>query len=82
MSLLKPIHVALVGSGRGNLRENREDPAPTVWHMRGGGCGVSPLVSIYAMRTSTGTANGGKQCGVPLMRCGGSLTRRGTPRRY
>ena len=31
----KNIHAACGDVGRGNLRENREDPAPTVGHMRG-----------------------------------------------
>ena len=34
------------GVGRGNLRENREDPAPTVGHMRG----CSAIPSRYPRR--------------------------------
>ena len=34
------------GDGRGNLRENREDPAPTVGVGGAGHCGVLPLAII------------------------------------
>ena len=68
-----------VGGGRGNLRENREDPAPTVGRLRGFHCASNRAQRPPIDATMRVPCH--PTC-LPPMEPLWFLQRRGTPRRY